>query len=104
VRTPDEILKEAGMSQSEFDLLYQAYQVSLSLSGEARDWNQDMEGYARGIGALRESEIVLAKTDLHQAIINRILVHLVTEGRIKGQASGGPPPLPKKKPLWWKFW
>jgi hypothetical protein len=102
VRTREEIVRAAGIASDEFGLLYQSYQFSLSLSGAARNWNDDIEGHARGIGALRESEILLAKTDLQQAILNRIIVRLVTEGRLAGQGAEAPPPAPKKP--WWKFW
>ena len=106
VRTPEAVLGASGLSREDFDLMYRSYQFSLSMSGKPRNWNDDIEGHARNIRALRETEILLAKTDLHQAILNRIIVRLVTEGRMK-QADESPPPAPpsppKKKP-WWKFW
>jgi hypothetical protein len=103
VRTPEEIVRAAGIPNDEFELLYQSYQFSLSFDGAARNWNDDIEGHARQIGALREAEITRAKTDLRQAILNRIIVRLVTEGRMKGQKSEDPrAPVPKKP--WWKFW
>jgi tetratricopeptide (TPR) repeat protein len=104
IRDRDAIVAEFALTQGEFDLLYQSYQFSLTSAGNQTNWNDEIDDYARSICALRNAEIASAKSNLHQAILNRIIVRAVTEGRgkpKKGASESAPPP--RKKP-WWKFW
>jgi tetratricopeptide (TPR) repeat protein len=103
IRDRDAIVAEFALAQGEFDLLYQSYQFSLTFTGNQTNWNDEIDDYARSIGALRNAEIALAKSNLHQAILNRIIVRAVTEGRGKQKGASESAPPPKKKP-WWKFW
>jgi hypothetical protein len=67
---PDEVIKAK----------YVSYAMALRMSGKSCNWNDEVDDHARRVGALTESEIETARTDLHQAILNRVKIALVTEG------------------------
>lgn len=71
------ILEEFGLPEQMFVLHYVSYFMALVFNRAPGGWNNDIEGFARSLGALRESEIALAKTNFHQAILNRIMVRSV---------------------------
>jgi tetratricopeptide (TPR) repeat protein len=70
-----------GLTLAEFDAWYHGYQFSLSSSGHDRDWSRDIEGLGRELGALTEADIEAARTDFHQAIVNRIRVRVAWSRR-----------------------
>lgn len=59
---------------------YISYMLALSATETENNWNAEIDDFARSIDALTESEIKAARTDFHQAILNRIKVALVAEG------------------------
>jgi tetratricopeptide (TPR) repeat protein len=65
-----------GISEEQFNVWYESYRMALSLSGKDSDWNDDIDGLARTVGALTEEEIEAARTDFNQAVINRIKMRL----------------------------
>jgi tetratricopeptide (TPR) repeat protein len=69
------------ISEEEFQMWYQGYQLSLSMDGKQSNWNDDIDDLARSIGALTEAEIAKARTDFHQAILNRIKMRIAMERR-----------------------
>jgi hypothetical protein len=108
VRGRSDVLVEFGISDDEFVLRYKSYFLALTMSGAQSNWNDEIEEYARSLGALRESEISLAKSNLHQAVVNRIIVRFADarEHGSRGQRpvqSSTQPQEGEKKP-WWKFW
>ena len=71
---------------------YSSYEKTLILfSQNVGLWNDEIKYYSKQINALSEAEILKAKYDLHQAIMNRVIVALTSQ---KQEYS---------KP-WWKFW
>jgi len=68
------------ITKGTFEELYEAYHAALFCSGNEFNWNSDVDDYSRSVNALRESEMFLARVDLKQAVINRIIVRLVSEG------------------------
>ena len=68
-----------GLAEEFVRRKYAAYVLSLSMMGRSGHWNDDIDGFARGIGALTEAEIRAAQTDLHQAVLNRVAVALTAE-------------------------
>lgn len=85
------IMEEYGISEEYIRRKYVAYAVSLQAMDQGTGWNNDIDDYAREIGALTEDEIKAAWTDRHQAILNRIKVALVSEGcvRFSEEEDGG---------------
>ena len=59
--------------------VFTGYTVSLRLSGETANWNADIDDFSRSLEALSEEEIALAKTDIKQAILNRVIVRYTAE-------------------------
>ena len=92
IRTKQEIISEFDISEEEFNSKYSSYEHVLILhSQNVGLWNDEIEYYSKQINALSEAEILKAKYDLHQAIMNRVIVALTSQ---KQEYS---------KP-WWKFW
>jgi tetratricopeptide (TPR) repeat protein len=71
--------EELGISEEEFKAWYQGYYASLSIFGKNSNWNEPIDDLVREVGALTEQEIEAARTDFHQAILNRIKVRVVME-------------------------
>ena len=70
---------ELGISEEEFKTWYQGYYASLRIFGKNSNWNDNIDDIARLQGALTEQEIEAARTDFHQAILNRIKLRIVME-------------------------
>lgn len=77
------MMDEYGIPMEVVQRKYMSYAVVLGASNQQSNWNADIDDHARNIGALTESEIEDAKTDLHKAILNRIKVAFVSEGWIR---------------------
>jgi hypothetical protein len=75
-----EIIEQFGISEDDFNSLYLSYWLALSASEETRNWNDDIDDFARELGAVSEQEIKVAQKDMHQAVLNRIKVRLVADG------------------------
>lgn len=82
------MMEEHGLSEEYIRRKYVAYAVSLHAMDQGTGWNNDIDDYAREIGALTEEEIRAAWTDRHQAILNRVKVALVSEGCVRFSTEG----------------
>ena len=49
------------------------------MSGASGGWNDEIEDFSRSICALSDEEISMAKTNMDQAILNRIIIRLVAD-------------------------
>lgn len=79
--TKESIISDWGISLNQFELKYASYEIALKASGQSSHWNDEIDDWAREIGALTEREIQQAHSDLHQAILNRIQVSLAAARR-----------------------
>ncbi len=106
VRGRSDILTLFGIPEREYDLHYIRYLAYLFPRGVTSNWNDEIGEHARQLDALRQSEVTLANTNFHQAIVNRIIVRMVSErkeGMPRLMLPGTQPEASKKK-SWWKFW
>jgi hypothetical protein len=74
------MMAEYGIPDEVVERKYMSYAMALRMSGQDANWNDDIDDHGRSIGALSQAEIEAARRDIHQAILNRIKVALVTEG------------------------
>ena len=74
------MMREYGIPEEMLERKYMSYFMSLRMTGQSSNWNDEIDEHGRSIGALTEQEIEAAKNDMHQAILNRIKVALVSEG------------------------
>jgi hypothetical protein len=112
IRGRHDILATFGISERDYDLHYIRYLAWLLRSGAQSNWNDEIAEHAQKLDALRQAEVALANTNFHQAIVNRIIVRLVTERKegMPGLFQSPPPPAqsqpqsPGPQKPWWKFW
>ena len=94
IREKSQIIDEFHISEETFNIKYSSYHRALIMySQNIGFWNDEIEDYSRKI--LSEAEIQRAKYDLHQAILNRVIVALASENNFEQKKSSNP---------WWKFW
>jgi hypothetical protein len=74
------MMKEYGIPDEVIRRKYLSYSLALEASGSKSNWNDDVDDHARRIGALTEGEIQRARSDFDQAVVNRVVVALVSEG------------------------
>jgi len=67
---PDELVKQK----------YVSYALALRMSGRSSHWNGDVDDHGLRIGAVTREDVIRARTDIHQAILNRIKIAFVAEG------------------------
>lgn len=77
---------ELGISEEAFKIKYKSYYASLSIFGRESNWNDDIDDLARAVGALTEKEIEAARTNFHQAILNRIKLSVVMDNRLEKES------------------
>jgi hypothetical protein len=76
VRGREDVILEFGISAAEFDGLHTSYLFALAEARRTSGWNDEIDGHARALGALTEAEIRRARTDMAQAVLNRVVVRL----------------------------
>jgi hypothetical protein len=79
VWSAEQIMSAFGIGQQYFDVKYQSYCLALKLSGNSSNWNAKIDSIGRERGILTESEIMKARTDFNQAVLNRIKLALAME-------------------------
>jgi tetratricopeptide (TPR) repeat protein len=78
---PLSIARQLGISQDLFDIWYRRYTAALETGERSSDWNTDIDDLARQVGALTEQEISRGRTDLHQAVLNRVKLRIAMSRR-----------------------
>lgn len=77
------MMDEYGIPMEVIKNKYVSYAAALRASGRESNWNADVDTHGYGIGAITPKEITAARIDLHQAILNRIKIALVSEGWLR---------------------
>lgn len=85
LRSSAEESKRFEITEENFITLYQSYSWVLSSSGQESDWNKDIDNLGREIGALTDKDIEKARTDFHQAVLNRVRVKVVMKRNLKAE-------------------
>ena len=99
IRTKEQIINQFKVSEKYFESIYSSYEevftnIKSDLYVQNENvglWNDDHE-YFNDSNNFSEEEISLAKYNIYQAILNRVVVRFITDGKHEY----------KKK--WWKFW
>ena len=106
IRTKEQIINQFKVSKKYFDIIYSSYErvftdLEYDLYVQNQNvglWNDDHE-YFNDMNNFSADEILLAKYDIYQAILNRVVIRFITDGE---ETTSSMNALYNKK--WWQFW
>ena len=106
IRTKEQIINQFKVSEKYFEIIYSSYEkvftdmnYDLYIPNQNVGlWNDDHE-YFNDINNFSADEILLAKYDIYQAILNRVVVRFITDGEDATRSMNA---FYNKK--WWQFW
>lgn len=87
-REPSVICSRFGVTRDVFNVKYQSYSLTLKLSRATEDWNQDIDELLIRNQLVSADAIGLASEELHQALLNRVILAFFMESKARSQDTG----------------